>query len=229
MISIKLRILLRIIQCCQYTFISSFLSANLHNILYVPGFKFIFPTPFTVIYCVVFPHTLEYNSQFIDTCWKAKVSKEVLKCSKLLPFTTLKFISVQTMLCLIIFLTTIPPSVLICNLIYLFFILIYLLLFVVISQEELHLAPQTDPKTQEGLSELLCYRDFVRLELISSQRGIGQRSRSEPFFISNLNSSYKMCHRYTCCRTCADSGNFLLKSVTSVFSSFCKTFTSGVG
>ena len=119
MISIKLRILLRIIQCCQYTFISSFLSANLHNILYVPGFKFIFPTPFTVIYCAVFPLTLEYNSQFIDT-YKAKVSKEVLKCSKLLPFTTLEFISVQTMLCLIIFYTSIPPSVLIFNIIYLF-------------------------------------------------------------------------------------------------------------
>ena len=119
MISIKLRILLRIIQCCQYTFISSFLSANLHNILYVPGLKFIFPTPFTVIYCVSFPLTLEYNSQFIDLCWKAKVSKEVLKCSKLLPFTTLEFISVQTMLCVIIFYTSIP-FVLICNLIYLF-------------------------------------------------------------------------------------------------------------
>ena len=186
MISIKLRILLRIIQCCQYTFISSFLSANLHNILNMPGLKFIFPTPFTVIYCVVFPLTLEYNSQFIDTCWKGE-----LKCSNLLPFTTLKSISVQIMLCLTVFNTSIPPSVLICNFI---FILIYLLLFVVISQEELHLAPQTDPKTQERLSELLCYRDFVRLELISSQRGIGQRSRSEPFFISNLNTSQIVLH-----------------------------------
>jgi len=54
---------------------------------------------------------------------------------------------------------------------------------------------QTDPKTQERLSELLCYRDFVRLNLIGSQRSIGQRIRSESFFISNLNSSYKMCHR----------------------------------
>lgn len=64
------------------------------------------------------------------------------------------------------------------------------------SHEDLHMGLHTDPKTQERLSELLCYRDYVRLNLIGSQRGIGQRSRQEQFFISNLNSSYKMCHRF---------------------------------
>ncbi|XP_067934289.1 myotubularin-related protein 13-like [Watersipora subatra] len=65
-----------------------------------------------------------------------------------------------------------------------------------LSQDDVHVGLQTDPKTQERLSELLCYRDFVRLNLIGSMKNIGQRVRSENFFTSNLNSSYKMCHSY---------------------------------
>lgn len=66
----------------------------------------------------------------------------------------------------------------------------------VLSHDDIQLQLQTDPKTQEKLSELLCYRDFVRLELIASNQTVGNRSRADQFFISNLNASYKMCHRY---------------------------------
>ena len=69
------------------------------------------------------------------------------------------------------------------------------LLSVVDESEMLVQSLSNDPKNVERLLEKCSYQDYQRLGLCSLT-SVGQRSRSEPFRLSTVNSTYSVCRRF---------------------------------